>query len=452
MSSPAATLGRAGLLFGHPIGLSVICLTGAWEVFALFGMRTVLVYYLARDLHYSETTALQIYAISSAASVVLSLVGAMVADRIWGLRRAVVVGALLLAAGNFFLVSESLLFAGLLLTAAGDGLLKPPLIAQIGLLYDNDDPRRDRAFTHFKVGCNLGAFLAPIVCGLVGEWWGWRWAFVAAGIGMVLCACTYVAGRHHVPADPPRVAKASPAERGAKQGFGMSRSVFATLSIAWVGAAFFWVTYNQIGGTVAFWAERGIDRTMAVGEHVFTVPSAWFQSVNPLMIFMFAPIISYLWRRETRATTALDVRRMALGTVFLAIAFMVLAADASDGRGHWFWLVLAIAPLTLGELYLEPVGQALFTRLAPRRLLSTFVAIWMLSIMMGFVASGWFASLWERFAPVAYFACIAAFTLVGASIFLLARRFDPEHDSQTASATDLNTGPPAARLQPLADD
>lgn len=411
-------------LFGHPRGLTLLCLTGMWEVFALFGTRTVLVYYLSKQLLFSEADAVSLYALSSAASVVLSLVGAAIADRICGIRRAVVIGALLMAAGQFALVAEPLLYAGLLLLAAGDGLMKPPLVGQIGLLYADDDPRRERAFTLFKVGCNGGSLIAPIAFGIAAQAWGWSSAFVVGGVGMLLSVLTYWAGLRWLPPDPPRKALL---DRAALEGVAKP-SAWATLLIAWIGAAFFWTAYNQLGGTIAFWADHDMNRTLQLGESAFEIPATWFQSVNPLMILILAPIVTWLWRRhDTRASAALDVRKMALGTVFLATCFAVLAigdSTSTGGTAHWIWLIIALVPLTLGELYLEPTGQALFTRLAPKHLSSIFVAVWMLSIMMGFVASGWFGAAWERMTPASYFALVAMTTLIGAAVFLLTRAFD----------------------------
>lgn len=425
-ASLAASMARnaSGELFGHPRGLTVLCLTGMWEVFALFGMRTVLVYYLARQLHYSEAAAIQIYALSSAASVILSLVGGAFADRLCGLRRAVLIGALLLGLGQFMLVAEPLLYAGLFLIAAGDGLMKPPLIGQIGLLYADTDPRRDRAFTHFKVGCNIGALLAPILCGIAGQAWGWNWAFVVSGAGMILSAAIYVLGRSALPPDPPRMPILDARDPA---GVSVLRSHVAILTFAWIGAAFFWTAYSQLGGTVALWIDGSVDRTLQMGSFRFEVPSAWFQSVNPLLVFVLAPLVTWRWRtHDARASAAIDIRKMTLGAVFLAISFAVLAlADrlSAPGITSWMWLVVALVPLTLGELYLEPIGQALFTRLAPRHLVSIFVALWMLTTMAGFVASGWLGNLWDELTPAGYFGAVTALTLTGAAILWLSRRF-----------------------------
>ena len=169
----AATSSPWWALPGHPSGLTVVILTGLWEVFALAGMRAILIYYLVKQLAYADADAAQVYSLSMGASFMMSLAGALIADRWLGTRRAVVIGALLMSAGLIGLLARQLLYPALALTVLGSGLLKPSLVAMVGRLYEHDDARRDRAFVLYKAGCNAGAIFSPIVCGVLGELYGW---------------------------------------------------------------------------------------------------------------------------------------------------------------------------------------------------------------------------------------------------------------------------------------
>lgn len=416
-------------LFGHPRGLTVLFLTGMWEVFALFGMRTILIYYLIKQLHFSSPTAVQVYSLSSAACLVMGLIGGAVADNYLGMRRAVFVGALLMAVGNSFLVFAPLLYLGLAFIAVGNGLLKPTLAAQVGLLYAHDDPRRDRAFTAYKVGCNLGAMMAPLVCGTIGAIYGWNWGFAASSIGMLVAIVIFWAGRRLVPEGGaiPR-ARGNPSGRTGVAPSRGERDAMIIIAIAGVAGVLFWTAYKQIESTVALWADSGIDRIILIGTHALVIPAAWFQSVNPFMIFAFAPLVNWLWSRHAaRVSASDDLRKMATGSLLLAGAFGILSAASLWSGNHQpgaIWLLIAIAPLTIAELYVDPIGQALFSRLAPRNLVALFVGVWFLTSLGAYLVSIWLGNMWVHVSPAVFFACTAAFALVSGPLFLAAQKYD----------------------------
>jgi POT family proton-dependent oligopeptide transporter len=393
-----------------------------WEVFALSGMRSVLIYYLVDQLHEPPAAAIQIYSTANAACLLMGLAGGFCADRALGMKRAVVLGALLMAVGHFLMFFETFLFPGLAFIALGNGLLKPTLVAQVGLLYDPTDPRRDRAFSVYKVGCNAGATLAPFVCGALGEWWSWKWAFVIAGAGMLLCIGTYVLGQRWLPARVLRgVSRAELDEPS-----GHSRSSGALLMTIWIGALLFWTAYNQVGGTLALWAEHDIDRTFAFHRQAIMIPAAWFQSINPLLIFAVTPVVNWWWGRSSVASTiGTDLRKMALGMTLMAVSFVILAGAAvaiSGPKPSCLWLVLALIPFTIAEIYVDPIGQAVFTRLAVKRMAAFFVALWFLSYMGGFITAGWLSEFWLAISHGHYFAMIALTAIAGAMLLVFARR------------------------------
>jgi POT family proton-dependent oligopeptide transporter len=421
-------------LFGHPIGLTVLFLTGMWEVFALVGLRAVLIFYLIKDLHYSNPLAIQVYAQSTAACALMGLIGGFAADRYFGVRRSVVWGALLMSVGNLLLVFPVTLFFGLAILAVGNGLLRPTLLAEVGFLYPRDDPRRDTAYTAYKVGTNLGAFLAPLICAPIGAIYGWRWSFAASSVGMLIATAVFLGGLRYLPKrEEADIRKTpSPANLGVPD-----RRTLTILCMTWLGAILFWTAYKQIETTVPLWADVSVDRLIHIGPWSATFPAAMLQSVNPLMIFAFAPIVTWLWSRGTKHTgPGDDLRKMAIGAVLLAAAYVILAiaAQFSPSHANPLWLVLAVAPLSFGELYLDPVGQALYSRLGRNQLASLLMAVWFFALFVAYQVTGLLGNLWGNVPTSIYFWGTAALALLCAPFMIIARHWtESRREVSTAS-------------------
>lgn len=419
---PAAARSESPPLYGHPRGLTFLVLTGIWETAALFGMRTVLIYYLVKQLQLPTAEAMNVYSLFSA-SALLGLFGGYAADRFLGLRRAVVVGLVLMAAGLFALMSSALLMTGLVVIAIGNGLVRPTLVAQVGLLYAADDPRRDKAFTHYYVGCNVGATIAPLMFGTIGELYGWSWSFLVSGSGMLIAIAFYFWGWRSL--TDGRV-QAHDDVAGASQDAASPTAALVLLGLVWLVGVLFWAAYGQIGTTIALWADASVDRSVHLGSYSFEFPATWFQAVNPLFIFALAPLVAWFSSRtHERLSIGAELRKLALGVVLLACAFVMLAGASagSGGSTSWIWLVLALAPFTLAELYFVPVGMGLFSRLALKGYVALFVSLWSLAMMMGNAASGWLAHLWEPLTPPAFFIVAGAVALAGLLILPIARWF-----------------------------
>lgn len=403
----------------HPRGLYILILTGLWENSALFGMRTVLIYYLVNQLKMPNARAIGLYALFSA-SAFIGLIGSAIADRLIGLRRGIVCGIALMAAGLFLLLLPRLLVPALLSIAAGSGLVRPTLAAQVGLLYEGDDPRRDRAFTAYYVGTNVGATIAPLIFGTVGEFYGWSWSFVASGAGMVLAIAIYVYGWKWLRDGQSLTQRAT---ASAAAGLDGAKHVVVILGLVWIGGICFWAAYGQLGSTIALWVESGIDRSFELFGHSVIIPATWFQSVNPVLIFMFGPLVTWLWRREHGPQgIAHELHKMAIGgaLLFTAFAILVIATAFAPSRTNCLWLVLAITPLTLGELYWTPVGLGLFSRLALGGFVAVFVGIFGFALMGGFAVSGLAGQLWGRIPTVDFFGMIAVVALGASAAVLLA--------------------------------
>lgn len=397
--------------FGQPRGLTVLFLTNMWEQFSYYGMRALLVYYMTKSLLLGQGTASLVYGTYTACAYFTPIVGGVVADRVLGKRRAVIIGASIMAVGHFMMTFDALFYPALATIALGNGLFLPSLPSQINDLYAADDPRRAWAYNVYYVGINIGGFLAPLICGTLGEVYGWHYGFGAAGIGMVAGLLIYVWGGRYLPPEVRPAARAQAAARGS-----FDRATILVLVAVALSVTVFRGAYEQVGNTVALWADTGIDRR--VGASV--IPMTWFQALNPLLVMVMTPALLAFWRRRGGAGDA--TRRMAVGALVVAAAYVLLvvvAAAAGDGRANWLWLAVFFVIFTLGELFVLPTGLGLFARLAPRGLGATTVAAWYLTIFSGSLAAGAVGTLWSRMGHAAYFGLLAVIALVAAGLLRL---------------------------------
>ena len=403
--------------FGQPRGLTILFLTNMWELFSYYGMRTLLVYYMTKQLLFPQGKASLIYGAYVAAAYFTPLFGGIVADNLLGKRRAVIYGGSIMAVGHFLMTFPGFFYPALVTIALGNGLFLPSLPSQINGLYHADDPRRGRAYNVYYVGLNLGAFLAPFVCGTLGEWYGWHYGFGAAGVGMLCGLMIYLLGQKYLPADEPRLPTATLREVDRRAT--SERVLFVLLSIA-IAVTIFRGAYEQIGNTVPLWIDVGVDRS-AGG---FVIPMTWFQSLNPLLVVVLTPLLLFIWRRGPRALREPSAaRKMALGALIVASAYGLLCVLTRISQlSRWPWLVLFCVILTLGELYILPTGLGLFARLAPARLGATTVASWFLTIFSGSLLAGAVGAWWSQVNHSVFFLILAglAFT-AGLLLFALNR-------------------------------
>ena len=293
----------------------------------------------------AQPFASQIYGTYTALVYLTPVFGGLLADRVLGQRKTVVIGASLMAIGHFMMAFEPLLLFALLTLILANGLFKPNISTQVGGLYKEGDPRRDRAYSIFYVGINVGAFLAPLVCGTLGEKWGWHYGFGAAGVGMVIGLLIYLRGLRELPPDELQKAKAAHIEHNP-----MSRddwrAIFALL-ILFLPNTLFWATYEQQGNTIALWADSYTDRSINLLFWQGEIPVTWFQAFNPLMIFAFTPLIVELWAVQSRrGREPSTVTKMAMGCFIVALSYLVMVAAALYvGAGRQIELALAVPVL-----------------------------------------------------------------------------------------------------------
>jgi POT family proton-dependent oligopeptide transporter len=400
--------------FGQPRGLTILFLTNMWETFSYYGMRALLVYYMTKQLLISQQHSSLIYGTYTSFAYFTPIIGGAIADRYLGKKRAVIIGATTMAAGHFMMAFEPLFYFALATIALGNGLFLPSLPSQINDLYGPDDPRRGWAYNVYYVGVNVGGFLAPLICGTLGETYGWHYGFGAAGVGMLAGLVIYLSGQKYLPAPrtPASIVPAHPLE----QAQGSRRDTFLLLLAVGLAVTVFRGAYEQVGNTVALWIE-GVNRHAGS----FEIPMTWFQSLNPLLVIVMTPVLLARWKRKAAAKREQSpLQKMATGALIVAGAYAVLAAAAalSPVGASWWWIVAYFFVLTLGELYILPTGLGLFARLAPPKLGATTVAAWYLAIFAGSLTAGFIGSWYSSFTPPFYFLILTGVAALAAALLL----------------------------------
>jgi len=289
-------------------------------------------------------------------------------------------------------------FLALLLLIIGNGAFKPNISTQVGNLYPAGDPRRDGAFTIFYMGINLGAFLCNLICGTLAATVGWHYGFGAAGIGMVIGLIVYFFGEKYLA--PETVGSSVQKAQAQRDHHPLNATekgqVWALIGLCVLNVVF-WAVYEQQGNTMQTWAD---EQTLWPTIFGFQIPATWFQSFNPLFIFMFAPVLDLFWLRQAKeGKEPSSVSKMAIGSIILGLSFIVMVIGASvmgTEKGSWFWPVFCTLLLTIGELYLSPVGLSLVTKVSPARIVSLMMGMWLISSFFGNILSGYIGLLFEK--------------------------------------------------------
>ena len=369
-----------------------------------------------------QPLASHVYGLYTGLVYLTPILGGLIADRWLGQRRTVVLGAALMALGHFMMAYEPLFLFALFVLILGNGAFKPNISTQVGTLYAPGDPRRDRAFSIFYVGINLGAFLAPLVCGTLGE---------ALRLALRLRrrrrrhdprACRSISSRR---ARCRRTCAATRIAAGDTRPFGRDewRAIVA-LCVLFVPVTFFWATYEQAGNTIALWADGYADRSVL---GLFTIPVTWFQAFNPFMIFAFTPFIIALWSRQAMARPrALERREDGLRLLLCRGRQPHHGRRRGFGGGtataSWLWLLAYFVVLTIGELYISPTSLSLVTKVAPARIVSMMMGVWLATSFTGNLAAGYLGSFWSGMGKSDFFMMIAIIAaLAGLAVLAVAR-------------------------------
>ncbi len=435
-------------VLGHPRGLFFLFFTEMWERFSYYGMRALLVLYMTQSLFLniesghevlgfsgirsgleflfgpltSQALSSQIYGFYTAFVYFTPFFGGLLADRIIGQRKSVYIGGVLMAIGHFLMAFESLFFPALLFLMLGNGFFKPNLSAQVGNLYQAGDSRRDRAFTIYYMGVNLGAFFSPLVCGTLGQVYGWHYGFSAAGVGMIVGLFIYHLGRKHLPKDQTVKEQMHLSEEQKRLTADEKRKIGALIFLTVINILF-WSVYEQQGNTLQIWADKNTDWNF-LG---FQVPSTWYQSFNPFIIFAMAPLMDRFWAwQNRRGSEPSSVGKMAFGCLLAALAFVVMVINVkvvgTEAKGSVMWLFGTTFLFTLGELYLSPIGLSLVTKLSPARMVSMMMGVWFLSSFAGNYLSGFVGSYYEKMGQGDFFGLMAALAAVASLLFVATAR------------------------------
>jgi POT family proton-dependent oligopeptide transporter len=457
-----------------------------WERFSYYGMRALLILFMttapaAGGLGFDTGTAGAVYGLYTSMVYMASLPGGWIADRLIGQQSAVLYGGVLIASGHFAMAFPSLatFYIGLLLIVLGTGLLKPNISAIVGQLYGTDDNRRDAGFSIFYMGINLGAFIAPLVCGYLGQRVNWHMGFAAAGVGMTLGLVQYGfgrrhlgdAGRHPAPTKSPEEAAALKRRAGLWLGSGallvvafavgtytgllpvtpgqvadaagylllvttvaffgwlffggdwtrQERRRLYVIGVFFLAAALFWSAFEQAGSTLNLFADRST-RTALLG---WSFPSSWFQSLNSLFIIALAPVFGWLWivlgSREPSTPVKFSLGLILVGAGFAVLVPAAISAEAG-AQVSPLWLTLAYLLHTLGELCLSPVGLSAMTKLAPARIVGLMMGVWFLAASVGNYIGGRLASLYEAWPLPNLFTAVTVFGVGAGLVLLMATR------------------------------
>ncbi len=436
---------------GHPKGLYVLFITEMWERFSYYGMRALFSLFMLKALLFDKALSAEVYGSYTGLVYLTPLIGGYMADRYWGNRKSIIVGGVLMAIGQFLMflagtyyqqntLAVTLMLAGLLFLIVGNGFFKPNISTMVGQLYPEGDKRVDSAFTIFYMGINLGAFIAPIVCGYLGETddpGDFRWGFLAACVGMIISLILFISLKNKYIVTPEgkqigekpnqtREANTEVAEQPVRMSsvvtwigvfvatmlvfkyaaeFDWIGSIIFALTIAapgyiitdpaltkvekeriWVVyiaaffVIFFWAAFEQAGASLTYFAEEQTDRNF-FGK---VIPASAFQSINAVAIVIFAPLFVWIWgflgKRNMEPASPF---KQALGLFLLAIGYLVIAFGVKgidpSTKVNMGWLVGLYTIHTFGELCLSPIGLSMVNKLSPARLASLLMGVWFLS-------------------------------------------------------------------------
>jgi POT family proton-dependent oligopeptide transporter len=467
--------------FGHPRGLSTLFMTEMWERFSYYGMRALLILFMTAPaarggLGFPVPKAGAIYGFYTAMVYLMGLPGGWIADRIIGSRRAVLWGGMVIVLGHASLAIPRLstFYLGLFLIVMGTGLLKPNISTMVGALYPAHDVRRDAGFSIFYMGINIGALLAPLVCGYLGENINWHYGFAASGVGMTFGLIQYVRGGKYL-GEAGLEGRGDEADRrvfrrgmtvtgivaGAAVALGLSGMVrfsaeslanvfglalagvvvaffiwlftaqgystlerrhFWAILVLFIASALFWSAFEQAGSTLNLFADRNTNL------HAWDVRGLWgmfrasyFQSFGSFFVIALAPVFALLWIRLGKRQPS-STAKFSCGLLFVALGFAILIPVSQGKNVSPMWLTLTYLLHTIGELCLSPVGLSTMTKLAPKRIAALIMGVWFLSMSVGDYIGGRLSGLYESLPLPELFGVVVLFcVLIGAALLFLRR-------------------------------
>ena len=450
----AAVEPRSGRFFGHPKGLAYLAFTEAWERFSYYGMTALLVLYMVNQLllpghveHVvgfatfrgiiegafgplsTQALASQIFGLYAGFVYFTPVLGGWVADRWIGQRNAVVIGALSMSGGHIAMAFDQSFLLALLLLITGSGFLKGNISAQVGGLYPRDEEaRRTRGFAIFSTAINFGAVVGPLLCGFLGERYGWHVGFGAAALFMLGGLVTYLSGYRHLPAKVERKVLAAAPMTGADW------KTVGALAVVMVIAVFQSIAYYQLANVMPVWLEQHGD--LQAGS--FLIPIPWFQSIDPLFSIICVPMLFALWRWQgSHGGEPSELGKIGQGAALCAGANLILVAAiaaAGSGKVLWVWPFLYCAVQGIAFIYYWPTLLALVSRAAPPKINATMMGICFLVLFVSNNLIGWIGTYYEQMTPLSFWLLHAGIAAVGAILVVVLgpalRRFLEPRETQ----------------------
>jgi POT family proton-dependent oligopeptide transporter len=427
-------------LFGHPVGLYVLFFTEMWERFSYYGMRAILVLYLVAQtqsensgLGWTNGEALSLYGWYTMLVYVASIPGGWIADKFLGQKKSVLYGGILLVAGHSILAIEEMwaFYSGLGLIIAGVGLLKPNISTMVGGLYKQGDIRRDKGFTIFYIGINVGAFLSSLIVGTVGEVYGWHYGFGLAGIGMAAGLIQYLFGQKYLKSVGNFLGDSeNKTEKEAmnKPLTKIEKDRVVVLLISFLLVIIFWGAFEQAGGLMNLYASGKTDRILSFSLPLIgnEVPASWFQSLNAMFIIFLGTTVAGFWaNRKLKGKISTSLFKMILGLIIMGTGFFFMTAAAAqyetNGASAMYWLVLAYLFHTVGELCISPVALSYITKLAPVKYASLMMGVYFAMTGFGNKLAGWLGEASENLGEYVIFTGIATFCVIFGLLVMLFR-------------------------------
>ena len=422
-------------LFGHPMGLYVLFFTEMWERFSYYGMRAILVLYLVAQttgenpgLGWTKGDALALYGWYTMLVYVMAIPGGIIADKILGQRKAVLYGGILLVIGHSVLAIEEMwaFYTGLAFIISGVGMLKPNISTMVGGLYKTGDIRRDKGFTIFYIGINVGAFLSSLIVGTVGELYGWHYGFGLAGIGMALGVIQYWAGQKYLRHVGNYLGESENEETKAAMKRPLTKiekDRVLVLFLSFIMVIVFWGAFEQAGGLMNIYTKEKTNR-MLMG---YEIPATWFQSLNALFIVFFGTAVAAYWaNRKLKGGVASSLFKMTIGLIIMGTGFFFMTAAAAQynatGSSGMIWLVMAYLFHTIGELCLSPVALSFTTKLAPMKYASIMMGVYFAMTGLGSKLAGLLGEWSESLGEYTIFTGIAVFSVTLGILVLFIRK------------------------------
>tara|TARA_R110001583_G_scaffold50882_2_gene158787 strand:- start:18676 stop:20040 length:1365 start_codon:yes stop_codon:yes gene_type:complete len=422
-------------LFGQPKGLYILFFTEMWERFSYYGMRAILVLYLVHatsesnaGLGWSTGEALALYGWYTMLVYVASIPGGWIADKFLGQKKSVLYGGILLVAGHSILAIEQMwaFYSGLGLIIAGVGLLKPNISTMVGGLYKKGDIRRDEGFTIFYIGINVGAFLAGIIVGYVGEVHGWHYGFGLAGIGMALGLIQFILGQKYLKEVGNYLGTSENQEEKDVMNKPLTKIEIdrvVVLFISFLLVIVFWGAFEQAGGLMNIYTSEKTNRMLLGWE----IPASWFQSLNSMFIIFLGTSVALYWaKRKLEGKVATSLFKMIVGLIIMGTGFFFMTGAAAqfeaNGSSAMYWLVLAYLFHTVGELCLSPVALSYITKLAPVKYASLMMGIYFAMTGIGNKLAGLLGEASENLGEYIIFTGIAVFSILFGGLVMVFRK------------------------------